>query len=379
MGSISRGGMIVTGATGYLGSHFILRMLQLRDTRLTAIVRPTPKTEGITRVSEALQKARESLGDRRTEIDDLAVIEGDLRTERCGMPAETVYALRTAGVDEFWHFAADLRYEASHRGLIWRTNVEGARHALALAHAAGARRFVYISTAYTAGIAAGTIPETLHDGNGPFNNAYEESKCAAENLLSVECRALGLPLTIMRPSVVIGPRTTKRADGTTSGLYGLIRTVVGLQSIAARATAPIRVPATADAEMNFIPVDALMSDMISLREAAFGTHEVYHLTANAAVTVAQCLDAIASVTGLRNIVLRPPGSFEPNALERRIARRVEFYLGYLSVGKTFAHRLPSRWGIDSKELTQYVVAACRALEPFSPRDSPVSQVGDHHA
>jgi nucleoside-diphosphate-sugar epimerase len=365
MASIRRG-VIVTGGTGYLGSHFILRMLQSHDARIIAVARSTPKVAGITRVVEALERASESLGLPRPETSDVTVIEGDVRAERCGIAVETVAALRTAGVHECWHFAADLRYEEAHRELIWQTNVEGTRHALALAQEAGARRFVYISTAYTAGTATGTIAETLHDINGPFNNAYEASKCAAEHLLSTECRALGMPLTIMRPSIVIGPRTTKRADGTTAGLYGLLRAVAGLQPIVARIPVSIRVPASTDAEMNFVPVDDLIGEMIALREADFGTHEIYHLTASAGVSVARCMGAVAAIAGLRNVVLVPPGSFEPNALERRIARRVEFYLGYLSFGKTFARRLPSLLDIDGKEFTQYVAAAYRALENASP-------------
>ena len=181
----------------------------------------------------------------------------------------------------------------------------------------------------------------------------------------------------MRPSIVIGPRTTKSPEGTTSGLYGLLRAVAGLQFITARATATIRVPASVEADVNFIPVDDLVSDMVALRDAEFGEHEVYHLTANAGVTVAQCMETTVAITGLSNVVLLAPGSFEPNALERRIAGRVEFYLGYLSIAKTFARRLPSRLDIDRDELTTYVAVAYRALVRGSPADAPVAATADY--
>ena len=70
-------------------------------------------------------------------------------------------AMSGAGVRDCWHFAATLAYESRNREMIFRRNLEGTKHVLELAQRLGAKRFIYVSTAFVAGKRSGDIPETL--------------------------------------------------------------------------------------------------------------------------------------------------------------------------------------------------------------------------
>jgi nucleoside-diphosphate-sugar epimerase len=60
-------------------------------------------------------------------------------------------------------------------------------------------RFVYVSTAFVAGRATGTVLELDNGCQAGWVNAYEQSKYEAESTL----RASGLPWTIVRPSTIV--------------------------------------------------------------------------------------------------------------------------------------------------------------------------------
>ena len=63
----------------------------------------------------------------------------------------------------------------------------------------------YISTAYVAGCHRGVFGEDDLDVGQRFRNAYEQSKFEAERLVRA-AGAGGLPVTIARPSIVVGDR-----------------------------------------------------------------------------------------------------------------------------------------------------------------------------
>ena len=64
----------------------------------------------------------------------------------------------------------------------------------------------YVSTAYVAGDRRGLAREAELDVGQGFRNAYEQSKHEAERL--VWSRRERLPVTIVRPSIVVGERGT---------------------------------------------------------------------------------------------------------------------------------------------------------------------------
>ena len=353
--SFSRASIFVTGATGFIGSHFVLEWLNQNMGPVKALVRSTFLLDKDERLVQALKTAQTANGAPcLPALEDLETLEGDVTQSACGLVPATIARLRDGNMEVFWHFASDLRHEAHHQKVLQHTNIEGAMNAAALAAALGAKRFVYVSTAYVCGRTEGIIEEELPAADTKFNNAYEESKAQAEHGLVELCQTLGLRLTILRPSIVIGPRSTQSAEGSQTGLLGILHAVSWITSSQAGRSARLRVTACPDAEINFIPVDCVVTDMIGLATTGFGDQRVRHLTAVSSITVAQCWRAISEATGMRNLVLAAPGSFEPTQMELMIARRVAFFLGYITVSHAFQRSLPSAWRVDEADFRGYV-------------------------
>lgn len=84
-------------------------------------------------------------------------------------------------------------------------NVEGTRHAIDMAKAGGARRFVFVSSIKALGERSQPgKPLTERDTPAP-EDAYGRSKLAAERLAQDMTSRLGMELVIVRPPLVYGP------------------------------------------------------------------------------------------------------------------------------------------------------------------------------
>ena len=113
---------IVTGATGFIGSAVVRRLLA-EGVAVRALVRPN--------------------SDRRNISDlDVEVVEGDLSDEAS-------LARACQGCDALFHVAADYRLWARRPSEIYQTNVEGTRALLRAAAEAGVSRVVYTSSVAT--------------------------------------------------------------------------------------------------------------------------------------------------------------------------------------------------------------------------------------
>ncbi|MCW3064579.1 MAG: Male sterility domain protein, partial [Solirubrobacterales bacterium] len=164
-----------------------------------------------------------------------------------------------------------------------------------------------ISTAYVAGRHRGVFTERDHDIGQAFRNAYERSKFEAEACV----RAAGdrLPVTILRPSIVVGDRRT----GWTSAfnvLYWPLRAFSrGLWDV---------VPAVASSPVDVVSVDYVADAIVALTAMSGGVGETYHLTAGRnASTVGEIIDLACGYFGRRPPRLIAPGSPDiPDALAK---------------------------------------------------------------
>jgi long-chain acyl-CoA synthetase len=149
-------------------------------------------------------------------------------------------------------------------------NADGTRRVLELARHAAARgaleRYAHISTAYVAGTHPGRFFESDLDVGQAFHNSYEQSKFEAEQLV----RTSDLPFTILRPSIVVGDRTS----GWTSAfnvLYWPLRALArGLFEA---------VPAAPSAPVDVVSIDYVADAIHALCESNAGVGATYHLTA----------------------------------------------------------------------------------------------------
>ena len=356
--------ILVTGTTGFVGSHFLLWLATHRPSRVFALVRGQSATQRATKLTAALASASQGYRpapDWDKVAADTQIVPGDIELPSCGVSSADVATLFESRVRELWHFAATLSFEEKRRELIRTQNIGGPRHAIELAARIGAERFVYVSTAYTAGAESGRFDETLHSQDRRFSNAYEESKCEAEHVVTRLCAERGLALTILRPSIVIGSSRTHMPSGTTAGLYGFIREIGRLRRRLERTDEPVRIQAVPNVLLNFVPVDLVMRDIMTVIDRDFDVAPIVHLSAESGISVATLVSSIAEQLGLESldVGMDPADALSP--LERVLANRITFYGSYLRSEKEFVRSLESRWVIDEEAFHAYVARGIDAL------------------
>lgn len=170
---------LITGITGFIGSHLAERLL----------------AEGV---------AVRGLARRPQAVTWLAaqgaeIVAGDLLS---GDDLEPL----TAGCDVVAHAAAWTGAAGLPESEAWDTNVTATGRLLQAAVATGARRFLYFSSVAVYGVnPSPVIDETA--ATPPVGELYPDSKIAAEALVR-QAQAAGLATTIVRPACTYGPRGT---------------------------------------------------------------------------------------------------------------------------------------------------------------------------
>ena len=170
--------ILLTGATGYLGSA-IARELIARREPFRVLVR-----------------------DARRLGFDPAASHCEVARVTCATPKRLRSALH--GVDAVIHTAALVKMWVRDRRDFWRVNVEGLQNLLQAAEQAGVQRVVYTSSFIALGPSADVNADEALRHAGPFSDAYEESKARALEWLRGEGRRR-FPVIVTFPGVIYGP------------------------------------------------------------------------------------------------------------------------------------------------------------------------------
>lgn len=170
----------VTGGTGFTGGN-LCKHLRGAGYEVTALVRP---------------------GRHSSELESLGVrqLEGDLKS--ADQLQEAVH-----GADVVFHIAAAFREARLPDSEYFRVNVDGTRHLITAAAAAGVSRFVHCSTIGVHGD-TGTVAATEE---APFKlpDKYCESKLEGELLARELFEKYSLPGVVFRPFGIYGPGDTR--------------------------------------------------------------------------------------------------------------------------------------------------------------------------
>lgn len=176
---------LVTGGTGFVGSNIALRLIERRwDVRILA-----------------RQNSRQDL----LEGGPFEFITGDVLEPETLAPAmqgiDMVF--NAAGVVDHWNQGKDAMYHV---------NVEGTRNVMEAALQAGIGRVVHTSSTAALGI----HPDEIVDEAFQFNVQgeqfpYGHSKHLAEEI-ALEYYRKGLPVVIVNPTTVIGPRDIRKVS-----------------------------------------------------------------------------------------------------------------------------------------------------------------------
>lgn len=337
---------MITGATGFVGSAIILELLHADPhAQILALVRAEHDEAARVRLHDVLERAARLLG--LAPFDDghrerCHAVSGDVEQPLCGVQPSSPLASRWAGA-ELWHCAASIEFKPRYAAEVTRTNVEGTRHALALAHALGVHTFDMVSTAYVAGTRTGTILEAPVDAaTFEGNNHYERSKVAAEGLVL----AAGLRARILRPSIVIGSSRTLAALNY-SGLYGFTRALYKFRQLMERTQAQLmdtlemRLLTDVDGTLDLVPVDFVARDAVGLSQA-HAAPGVYHLAGVARLPTVRVIEEAFGAAGLRAPVFVRDRA-ELTWLDRKLDEGVSIYSAYLFGDKRFDRTAVDRW------------------------------------
>ncbi|WP_157777372.1 SDR family oxidoreductase [Nocardia terpenica] len=288
---------LLTGATGFLGTAFVLELLDRRDAIITCLVRPQSGASADSRVRTAVGRVARLFDrtDLLPHIDERCRgIAGDIAEPQCSTdPADL------GRVDQVWHLAACLSFKPDQRKRLFELNIGGTEHAVALADRCRAPMFNYISTAYVAGTRNGLILEQPVPEDSDTHNWYERSKVHAEALV----QRSGLPCTrIFRPSMVFGHSRTfaTTSDGT---VYGVSRAIgAACRELPDTVGAVLRtgswqVVGRADSTLNLIPVDRVAAAAVEIASATT-TSRIYHLTNVNNCRIGDLAGALADVFGI---------------------------------------------------------------------------------
>jgi dihydroflavonol-4-reductase len=175
--------VLVTGATGFVGSAVVRRLLA-RGEHVRVLVRP---------------------GSDQRNLDGLSVttVAGDL-TDRASLDRAL------AGCGGLFHVAADYRLWVRDPSALYRANVDGTRAILQAAGRAGVERVVYTSSVATLGTRSDGRPadEDESPSLADMTGHYKRSKFLAEEIAR-QLAAEGVPVVIVNPSTPVGPRDLK--------------------------------------------------------------------------------------------------------------------------------------------------------------------------
>ena len=242
---------LVTGATGFLGSHLV-RQLLARGDDVRVLVRPTSSPGPLAGL-------------------DVDVALGDLRDAG---------AVRTAvrGARRIFHVAADYRLWASDPTSIYETNVLGTHHILSSIDS-HVERVVYTSTVATIAVPRDQLPDEDTEASlDEMVGHYKRSKLMAERAVREAARH-GAPIVIVNPTTPVGPgdwRPTPTGQVIVDFLGG-------------------RMPAYLQTGLNIVPVeDAAQGHILAAERGRVGER---YLLGGRNVTFKALLDMLATVSG----------------------------------------------------------------------------------
>jgi dihydroflavonol-4-reductase len=252
---------LVTGATGFLGSH-VTRQLVARGDEVRVLLRASSTNRAIADLS-------------------LEYVTGDLRD-----PASLDRAMK--GIKRVFHVAADYRLWAKRKQEIYDSNVGGTKNLLDAAKRAGVEQLIYTSTVATIAVDRPQLPNEFTDGKlKEMVGHYKRSKWMAEREV-LEAAKSGLPVIVAMPTTPVGPwdwKPTPTGKIVLDFLNG-------------------KMPGYVETGLNFVGVEECAAGHLLISEK--GKVGERYLLGGENLTLKGMLDILAKITGLRAPMLKIP-------------------------------------------------------------------------
>jgi thioester reductase-like protein len=276
--------ILVTGATGYIGSYVVTEILHNHPDRLALLVRAGSREEAAQRLWKSLQLHMgfdEFFDYLKTRID---IYVGDITRSGLGLDSGDGDSLVRA-TESVIHCAAALNRLSAK--VCFNVNLRGTLEVIKLARAAhdhhGLRRFSDVSVAPVCGKRQGEVihEDTSIDWNRSDYDPYVRTKKFCEHM--VEELLHDVPRTTFRPATILGD---SRFSETTQ--FDPVRAYVVLAHL------PL-LPLDANCRMDITPADYVGRAIAVIHQLDRPRYGVYHTTAGiASLTHQQITDALYS-------------------------------------------------------------------------------------
>lgn len=301
---------VLTGATGFVGSMVLERLLGLgRPT--TVLVRAADEVAARRRIEDL---ARRTWGDE-TVVASVDVLVADLERPQLGLSAEAYDAL-AARAEAVVHCAASVRFDLSVEAAL-AINVAGTERVVELCERArtlGRRgRLVHLSTAYVHGRTNELGRERGPTGTPRFRNTYEMTKHRAE---SVVARLGGA--AIVRPSIVVGDSQSGWTSSFNVVYPGLRALVSGELEV---------VPGPAGGILDIVAVDQVVDVVCGLLDDPESEGVVQAVAGEMAPTIAQFAELAYAHVGLPMTRCVPAAAEQIGVYAPYVDVRARFELG----------------------------------------------------
>jgi len=188
----------VTGATGLIGSHLVLRLVE-EGMPVNALFR---NEKGKSEVFQLFQfYGKENL------FSQVEWVKGDVED------ADDMFDL-TEGIDTVFHCAAIISYHKKDASRMLEVNINGTKNVVNACIENDVKHLIHISSISALGDSKGTVidEETPRDFNDYHSN-YSKGKYLSEQEVWRGIQE-GLDATILNPGVIFGPNNCTRSSGT---------------------------------------------------------------------------------------------------------------------------------------------------------------------
>lgn len=323
--------IFMTGGTGVLGQDLIKEMLQRSDCEIALLARAKNRTTHADRVRKMLSAIRIHDGDHSR----IHVLEGDVTRPAFGLQKKDLEFLEK-NCKVFYHIAALTALNGTEKEC-QQINVGGTQNALELAwdlrRKGKLERFVYFSTAFVAGSVWDycSLEDGLPERPG-FANYYESSKYQAESKVR-EAMGQGLPVTILRPSIVVGHSETGEVSD-----FNVIYPFIKLFAHGMLTQIPTRLENT----FNIVPIDFVIKSTCAIMKDPRSLNRAFHIVSPHPPTIGMLLkigeEKYPSVPPIQVVDPQEFKKDKMNPQEKMVFDMLEPYLGYLNGHLTFDTR-----------------------------------------
>lgn len=256
--------VLVTGATGFLGTFLVDELLKQTRADIYCLARAASGGEALAR----LDKNRVRYGLDIAEGTRLVPLLGDLAKPWLGLE-ENRFKELACGIDAVYHNGALVNFVYPYAGLK-PSNVLGTQEVLRFACTGKTKPVHYVSTISVFGDQPSVNPEGFMEDETPpppatLVGGYAQSKRVAESLIQA-AGARGLPVSIYRPAFVTGDSRTG-AWNTDDFLSRIVEACLSLGSAPSEKIL-----------LDTVPVDYVSRALVYLSGRPEARRKTFHLT-----------------------------------------------------------------------------------------------------